>query len=91
MDRLAAPAPAARGELVARIFAACDADGDGWSDMVEGDCTVDTDNDGTPDYLDTDDDNPYSKLNIFDRRLFTMNKILEKVSLSNNKYLFRLS
>jgi hypothetical protein len=34
-----------------------DADGDGWSDMVEGDCTVDTDNDGTPDYLDTDSDN----------------------------------
>lgn len=40
----------ARGSLT-------DADGDGWSDIDEGDCTVDSDNDGTPDYLDTDSDN----------------------------------
>lgn len=36
---------------------ATDADGDGWSDADEGDCTADSDNDGTPDYLDTDSDN----------------------------------
>ncbi|MBK8695386.1 MAG: hypothetical protein IPN17_24710 [Deltaproteobacteria bacterium] len=34
-----------------------DADGDNWTDVVEGDCTADTDNDGTPDYLDIDSDN----------------------------------
>jgi hypothetical protein len=34
-----------------------DADLDGYSDTVEGDCTADTDNDGTPDYLDEDSDN----------------------------------
>lgn len=34
-----------------------DADADGWADSVEGDCRVDTDRDGTPDYLDTDSDN----------------------------------
>ena len=36
---------------------ATDADGDGWSDADEGDCTADADNDGTPDYLDIDSDN----------------------------------
>jgi Cys-rich repeat protein len=36
---------------------ATDADLDGYSDTVEGDCTADTDNDGTPDYLDEDSDN----------------------------------
>lgn len=40
----------ARGSLT-------DADGDGWTDAQEGDCTVDSDDDGTPDYLDTDSDN----------------------------------
>jgi hypothetical protein len=34
-----------------------DADGDTWLDEIEGDCTIDTDNDGTPDYLDIDSDN----------------------------------
>ena len=34
-----------------------DADGDNWTDVVEGDCSADTDNDGTPDYLDIDSDN----------------------------------
>jgi len=34
-----------------------DADGDNWTDVVEGDCTADTDDDGTPDYLDIDSDN----------------------------------
>lgn len=34
-----------------------DADDDSWSDSAEGDCAVDTDADGTPDYLDTDSDN----------------------------------
>ncbi len=43
-------------QTLARVTAT-DADADGWSDAVEGDCTVDTDNDGTPDYLDTDSDN----------------------------------
>ncbi len=43
-------------QTLARV-GATDADGDGWSDTVEGDCIVDTDNDGTPDYLDTDSDN----------------------------------
>ncbi len=43
-------------QTLARVSDA-DADGDGWSDVVEGDCTVDTDSDGTPDYLDTDSDN----------------------------------
>ncbi len=43
-------------QTLARVNAT-DADGDGWSDTVEGDCVVDTDNDGTPDYLDIDSDN----------------------------------
>jgi MYXO-CTERM domain-containing protein len=34
-----------------------DADADGFSDVMEGDCTVDADRDGTPDYLDLDSDN----------------------------------
>ncbi len=34
-----------------------DADDDGFDDTIEGDCTVDTDRDGTPDYLDRDSDN----------------------------------
>ncbi|MDP3274296.1 MAG: hypothetical protein Q8Q09_03820 [Deltaproteobacteria bacterium] len=34
-----------------------DADLDGFSDVAEGDCSVDTDRDGTPDYLDEDSDN----------------------------------
>ncbi|MEI8255067.1 MAG: MYXO-CTERM sorting domain-containing protein [Deltaproteobacteria bacterium] len=34
-----------------------DADRDGVSDTIEGNCTVDTDADGTPDYLDLDSDN----------------------------------
>jgi MYXO-CTERM domain-containing protein len=34
-----------------------DADLDGYLDTAEGDCTADTDNDGTPDYLDEDSDN----------------------------------
>ena len=33
-----------------------DSDGNGISDIAEGDLTVDTDGDGTPDYLDEDDD-----------------------------------
>jgi hypothetical protein len=43
-------------QTLARVSTA-DADGDSWLDTVEGDCTVDTDSDGTPDYLDTDSDN----------------------------------
>lgn len=43
-------------QTLARLNAG-DADGDGWSDTIEGDCSVDSDNDGTPDYLDTDSDN----------------------------------
>lgn len=43
-------------QTLARVSTA-DADGDTWPDTVEGDCTVDTDADGTPDYLDTDSDN----------------------------------
>ncbi len=34
-----------------------DSDGDGVTDIIEGNCTIDTDNDGTPDYLDVDSDN----------------------------------
>jgi len=34
-----------------------DADDDGFDDTAEGDCAVDTDRDGTPDYLDRDSDN----------------------------------
>jgi MYXO-CTERM domain-containing protein len=34
-----------------------DTDGDTVLDTVEGDCTVDSDNDGVPDYLDLDSDN----------------------------------
>lgn len=34
-----------------------DADRDGVSDTIEGNCTIDTDSDGTPDYLDLDSDN----------------------------------
>ncbi|MDP3220653.1 MAG: hypothetical protein Q8S73_41590, partial [Deltaproteobacteria bacterium] len=34
-----------------------DADNDGYDDAAEGDCGVDTDRDGTPDYLDLDSDN----------------------------------
>ena len=37
--------------------AAGDSDGDGVSDVTEGNCAVDTDNDGVPDYLDLDSDN----------------------------------
>ncbi|MFO0606815.1 MAG: hypothetical protein U0324_26825 [Polyangiales bacterium] len=43
-------------QTLARV-STTDADGDSWLDTVEGDCTVDTDSDGTPDYLDTDSDN----------------------------------
>ncbi len=34
-----------------------DADRDGVTDAIEGNCTIDTDSDGTPDYLDLDSDN----------------------------------
>ncbi|MDB4933028.1 MAG: hypothetical protein JWM10_5512, partial [Myxococcaceae bacterium] len=34
-----------------------DADNDGYTDVAEGDCAVDSDRDGTPDYLDLDSDN----------------------------------
>jgi hypothetical protein len=45
-------------QTIARVGdGAGDADSDGFSDPVEGDCTVDTDGDGTPDYLDRDSDN----------------------------------
>ncbi len=43
-------------QMLGRLGAA-DADGDGHTDAVEGDCTTDTDADGTPDYLDADSDN----------------------------------
>ncbi len=43
-------------QTLARV-SATDADGDTWSDTVEGNCATDTDNDGTPDYLDIDSDN----------------------------------
>lgn len=36
---------------------ATDTDGDGVLDTTEGDCTVDSDNDGVPDYQDQDSDN----------------------------------
>jgi hypothetical protein len=48
------------GSLVIQTLArdmAGDADRDGHSDTTEGNCTVDTDMDGTPDYLDLDSDN----------------------------------
>jgi hypothetical protein len=37
--------------------AAGDSDGDGVLDVAEGNCVVDSDNDGLPDYLDVDSDN----------------------------------
>ncbi len=43
-------------QLPGRV-AGLDADGDTIVDTTEGDCTTDTDSDGTPDYLDTDSDN----------------------------------
>ncbi|MBL8602166.1 MAG: hypothetical protein JNK72_09585 [Myxococcales bacterium] len=43
-------------QMLGRL-AAGDADQDGHTDTVEGDCTADTDRDGTPDYLDSDSDN----------------------------------
>jgi hypothetical protein len=43
-------------QTLARVSSS-DADGDTYTDPIEGDCTVDTDNDGTPDYLDIDSDN----------------------------------